>query len=310
MDQSGRKVSTLQPEQAEALLRQGLAKPVGRRKHPVRCLMLLVPIRRVWAFLRGGRHLPTRPSKTFTVARVGAKRLPVYEHLPRCLAFGGTESLPIVMVPGNGTGNGRVQAPSFEVIPNERGLSEGKEGEGAAKVDLGTPDETESVEAAQSQCSTDDKQDGELSAQQVAAPVRDPYQLLGLAVIKQAVDDGAREWFQSGSMFRFWCALAQLDPGWVQAKAKRVERQTRTVECRGLTQQGRCWYVTIYAGGQRQKIKLGRDLDQPTALRLALEERQKKSNLSSPKMALESPHAGLAVATEGESNGRGTAKRS
>jgi hypothetical protein len=81
------------------LLWAGLARPLGRPGKKVRCLQLQCSRKQAHTFLRGGRWSTSQASKTFTVARMGPQRSPVYEHLPRSFGFGGTDSLPIITRP-------------------------------------------------------------------------------------------------------------------------------------------------------------------------------------------------------------------
>jgi hypothetical protein len=168
-------VSTLREPEAEALMKGGMARPVGKGRR-IRCLMLNsgVPRRVALTFLHYGARMGS-PSRTVTVERVGPKRQPVYVHLDRSFGFGGTESLPIVSRPAldgvytaavktepvveKGTNIVRTlggpeemltegfatceQLPAVDnscaVIPDERGSDEGKEPE-RVPVEPETPD--------------------------------------------------------------------------------------------------------------------------------------------------------------------------
>jgi hypothetical protein len=78
---------TARPEEAEQLLKAGMAKPLGRPGKKVRCLQLQCSRKAAHTFLRGGRTLG-QASKTFRIERVGDKRLPLFQHVDeRCLEF-------------------------------------------------------------------------------------------------------------------------------------------------------------------------------------------------------------------------------
>jgi hypothetical protein len=240
-------VSALREPEAEALYRAGLARPAGKGAR-VRCLMLKPGVSKgaVHWFLHGKR--PGSPSRTFTVERVGPNRQPIYQHLDRSFGFGGTESLPIgtrleeppepspeqctdvrtfAEVASNVPTSGHVATvyTSSECIPgypeqalqvtlSERGSDEGKEPE-RVPVEPETPDVV--VVAEQPHNSTILVDPSDISG----------HRRLAVAVILQAVEDGASEWFFASytrNNFDFWCSVAGLDPGQVRKKAQQNGR--------------------------------------------------------------------------------------
>jgi len=93
---------------------------------------------------------------------------------------------------------------SEQFIPNERRTAEKGEEGVTTPADLGTPELSLESDAAPE----DSTSDG----------VADPLRLLGLSVIGRAIEDGNRDWFfssRSRDIFRFWCQVAKLQPGWV-----------------------------------------------------------------------------------------------
>lgn len=153
-----------------------------------------------------------------------------------------------------------VTEQALQFIPDERGLEAGKEEEGVTTpADLETP--RLSVES--------DDTDPEDST---SSGVVDPLRLLGLSVIQQAIVDGATHWFFSSysrASFEFWCSVAKLQPRWVQRKVS----ESKPSHCPGLRKVGKVWWLDIYQGHQRQRIRIG-NMDSEAALQLALGRRE------------------------------------
>lgn len=296
---------TAREPEAEALLKAGLAKPVGRPGKKIRCLMLSCSRKAAWTFLRGGRWSASQASKTFTVARVGAQRSPVYEHLPRAFGFGGSDSLPIVTRPGEpeppepksdeapaepepepitceqlpAVDNSCAQ-PEIEIAvhPKERGSDAEKGGEGVTTpADLETP---KSLEAS------DEPED---TTPDVGDSIddnspRDGLRMLALSVIQLAAKED-RSWFfasRSQEIFKFWAEVAQVNSGWVQ---RVLAADAELLTCPGLSLRGRVWMLDIHHGGKRARVRIGRDLDRAEAVRRGLEQREAIKRSQEPREA-------------------------
>jgi hypothetical protein len=96
--------------------------------------------------------------------------------------------------------------------------------------------------------------------------------LLALNVIQQAITDEATHWFFSSysrESFEFWCQVAKLQPSWVQQKVA----ESKTRHCPGLRKVGKVWWLDIYLGRQRNRIRIG-EMDSEAALQVALGHRQ------------------------------------
>jgi len=225
--------SAREPE-AEALLKAGLAKPVGRPGKKIRCLMLSCSRKQAHTFLRGGRCQPSQPSRTFKVERLGRQRLACYAHLPRAFGFGGADSLPIVRtsVQTGSNGSGSVEPvtvcehlpvvdnscaqPEIEIAvnPEERGSLAEKEGDEVTEpADLVTP------RLCEARCN--ERPHPITHAETILEP--DPSDIsalrkLGAAVLVRAFEDArtdirARRWFEvtPQPMLSFWCQVLGID---------------------------------------------------------------------------------------------------
>jgi hypothetical protein len=239
---------TARPEQAEELLKRGLAAPEGRGKK-IRCLRLTVGRGQAWAFLRGGRSVG-QASQTIRVERVGDKRLPVYQHIAeRCEGFrpdikvvtaSEVDAVPygiaiepkpdevsvtVTETPAVNTGAiAELVLESLQFIPEERGSLAEREGEGVTTpADLATP------RLCEGRCND---QPEHITHASTVLPA-EQYDIsrhrdLARAIIVRAFQDSqsdpvARRWFEaSQGMLEFWCSVAGLDPGQVRKRAQQI----------------------------------------------------------------------------------------
>jgi hypothetical protein len=218
-------------QEAEQLLRAGMAKPLGRPGKKVRCLQLQCSRKQAHTFLRGGRTFG-QVSKTTRIERVGDKRLPLYQHIAeRCLEF-----RPELKVTTSRPCEPEVERPEpictesvqipepevLQVIPDERGADAEREPERV-------PVEPETLDVAEP---AKQPHDSTIPA--------DPNDMSGLrklaaAVLVRAFEDArtdsrARQWFEvtPQPMLTFWCQVVGLDVGTVRKRAL-VQGAARTV---------------------------------------------------------------------------------
>jgi hypothetical protein len=234
-----------EPE-AEELLRAGLAKPLGRPGKKVRCLQLACSRKQAHTFLRGGRYFG-QASKTFRLERVGDKRLPLFQHqVERCLEFRpevrvttapaeaavsfttGTRTEPVTSCEQLPAIDNSCQQAENEIAvhPEERGSdAEKEEEEACSPAELKASRLCEARCNEQPQCSTHAEIFLELDPLDITG-----HRRLGQAVILQAIEDNATEWFfasYSRQSFDFWCSVAGLDPGQVRKRATQYQRSKR-----------------------------------------------------------------------------------
>ena len=285
---------TAREEEAERLLKAGMAKPLGRPGKRVRCLQLQCSRKQAHTFLRGGRWSASHASKTFKVTRVGPQRLPVYQHLDRSFGFGGAESLPIVSR-SNGNGHSEpvdscgelptvesscLPAPeeSLQSIPIERGFDEGKEAE-----EVSNPAELETPKSLEASDEPEDTTPDVGDSIDDNSP-RDGLRMLALSVIQLAAKED-RSWFfasRSQEIFKFWAEVAQVNSGWVQ---RVLAADAEPLTCPGLSLRGRVWMLDIHHGGKRARVRIGRDLDRAEAVRRGLEQREAIKRSQEPREA-------------------------
>lgn len=133
---------------------------------------------------------------------------------------GGIDDLPIVTLPAvepveiEPTQAAPVPEPAVEqvlqLIPDERGFDAEREPEGVP-VEPETPDVVVAIDQSHNTTPITIP-DGDITN----------YRVLAHAVILQAIEDKATEWFFSSYCkhnFEFWCAVGGLDPGQLRKRA-------------------------------------------------------------------------------------------
>ena len=238
---------TAREQEAELLLKAGLAEPQGRSKK-IRSLRLTVGRGQAWAFLRGGRSVG-QSSQTIRVERVGDKRLPVFQHqVERCLEFRAelkvtqrldgpqasepksaiTPAEPVETCEELPAVDNSCAQPEIEIAvhPDEKEVAEkGEEG-------VTTPADLETPRLCEARCN--ERAHPIILAETILEP--DPSDIsalrkLGAAVLVRAFEDArtdtrARQWFEvtPQPMLTFWCEVVGLDVGRVRKRAKEVGR--------------------------------------------------------------------------------------
>lgn len=237
---------TAREEEAEQLLRAGMAKPLGRPGKKVRCLQLQCSRKQAHVFLRGGRYLG-QASKTFRIERVGDQRHRLFVHdVERCEGFRPelkvTAAAPIIstveiiqdevptqpeatkgVLTMHTLGGPAVDPEVLQPTPIERGSNDAEREPERVPVEPETPDVAAPAKPAHPITHAETFLPAE---QHDISRHRD----LARAIILRAFEDSqtdpiAQRWFEaSQGMLEFWCQLAQLDPGRVRRRAREMMR--------------------------------------------------------------------------------------